>query len=115
VLEAAILEVVKTVGGTSPKPQGFGISRHGIVQADVAACFAENNGGSASTAMINNGADHVNDSQSDLSTLLPGSITPVAQNPRSIGIVCWCPEIFLTVQGRRRLLSRSSVKDVGNV
>jgi hypothetical protein len=24
----------------------------------------------------------------------------VAQNPRSFGIVCWCPEIFLTVQGR---------------
>ena len=41
--------------------------------------------------------------------------TSVAQNPRSIGIVCWCPEIFLTVQGRRRFLSRSGVKDVGNV
>jgi hypothetical protein len=43
--------------------------------------------------------------------LLPVSITPVAQNPRSIGIVCWCPEIFLTVQGRRRFLSRSSVEE----
>jgi hypothetical protein len=47
--------------------------------------------------------------------LLPKSMTPVAQNPRSIGIACWCPEIFLTVQGRRRFLSRSGVKDVGNV
>ena len=42
-------------------------------------------------------------------------IAPVAQNPRSIGIVCWYPEIFLTVQGRRRFLSRSGVTDVGNV
>jgi hypothetical protein len=33
----------------------------------------------------------------------------VAQNPRSIGIWCLCPEIFLTVQGRRRFLSLSSV------
>ena len=53
----------------------------------------------------------------------------MARNPKFLGLdhkkmyvccaessidrdVCWCPEIFLTVQGRRRFLSRSSVKDV---
>jgi hypothetical protein len=31
--------------------------------------------------MINNGVDHVDDSQSDLSTLLPGSLDGDAQEP----------------------------------
>ena len=29
----------------------------------------------------------------------------------AVRFVCWCPEIFLTVQGGRRFLSRSSVKE----
>ena len=32
-----------------------------------------------------------------------------------LGLCVGAPEIFLTVQGRRRFLSRSGVKDVGNV
>jgi hypothetical protein len=41
---------------------------------------------------------------------LPGFETPVAQNPRSSGIICSHPGIFLTVQGCSPLVSREGRK-----